>query len=379
MYSRLISYPKHKSFFLFGPRGTGKSSWVKSEFSKAIYVDLLEAEIFNDLLANPQRLSEFIPKGFADWIIIDEVQKIPELLDEVHRLIENQHYKFVLTGSSARKLKRKEANLLAGRALILSLFPLTVTETQKDFNFLRALKFVQLPRIYVEEDPKQFLESYVKTYLQEEVQQEGLTRNLGAFSRFLEAASFSQASTLNVTSVARECSVERKVVQNYFQILEDLLLADFLPVFTKKAKRKMSVHSKFYFFDVGVYRTIRPIGPLDSPEEAEGPALETLFFQELKAINAYLNLNYGLYYWKTATDIEVDFILYGPKGIKAFEVKRKGKIKKEDLNGLKAFLSDYPMAKAYFIYGGEKRFFMDNIEIIPMTECLLKLPEILKN
>ena len=250
MYSRLISYPKHKSFFLFGPRGTGKSSWVKSEFSKAIYVDLLEAEIFNDLLANPQRLSEFIPKGFADWIIIDEVQKIPELLDEVHRLIENQHYKFVLTGSSARKLKRKEANLLAGRALILSLFPLTVTETQKDFNFLRALKFGQLPRIYVEEDPKQFLESYVKTYLQEEVQQEGLTRNLGAFSRFLEAASFSQASTLNVTSVARECSVERKVVQNYFQILEDLLIAFRLPVFTKKAKRKLIHQNKFFFFDI---------------------------------------------------------------------------------------------------------------------------------
>ena len=378
MYSRLVSYPKRRSFFLFGPRGTGKSSWVKSEFLNAIYIDLLEAEVYNDLLANPQRLSKFIPKGFTDWVIIDEVQKIPELLDEVHRLIENQNYKFVLTGSSARKLKRKGVNLLAGRALTLSLFPLTAFETQKDFNLLKALQFGQLPKIYVEEDPKKFLEAYVKTYLQEEVQQEGLTRNLGAFGRFLEAASFSQASTLNIASVARECSVERKVVQNYFQILKDLLLADFLPVFTKRAKRKMSIHSKFYFFDVGVYRIIRPMGPLDSPQEAEGPALETLFFQELKAINAYLSLNYGLYYWKTATDIEVDFVLYGLKGVKAFEVKRKGKVMTEDLNGLKTFLSDYPMAKAYFVYGGEKRFFIDNIEIIPFTECLLKLPQILK-
>ncbi len=377
MYSRLIRYPKNQSFFLFGPRGTGKSSWVKSEFLKGLYIDLLEAEVYNDLLANPQRLSQFIPKGFTDWIIIDEVQKIPSLLDEIHRLIENQKYKFVLTGSSARKLKQKGVNLLAGRALTLSLFPLTAFETKKDFNLSKALKFGQLPKIYAQENPQPFLESYVKTYLQEEVQQEGLTRNLGAFSRFLEAASFSQGSTLNISSVSRECSVERKVVQNYFQILEDLLLANFLPVFTKRAKRKMSVHPKFYFFDVGVYRTVRPMGPLDSPAEAEGPALETLFFQELKAINAYFNLGYGLYYWKTATDIEVDFILYGSKGLKAFEVKRKGKVQKEDLDGLKAFLSDYPMAKAYCVYGGEKKFFIDNIEIIPFTECLLKFPEIL--
>ena len=377
MYSRLISYPKHKSFFLFGPRGTGKSSWVKSEFPKAIYIDLLEAEVYNDLLANPQRLSHFIPKGFTDWVIIDEVQKIPELLDEVHRLIENQRYKFVLTGSSARKLKRKGVNLLAGRALTLSLFPLTVSETQKDFNLFKALKYGQLPSVYADENPQRFLETYVKTYLQEEIQQEGLTRNLGAFGRFLEAASFSQASTLNIASVSRECFVERKVVHNYFHILEDLLLADFLPVFTKRAKRKMSAHSKFYFFDIGVYRTVRPMGPLDAPEEVEGLAFETLFFQELKAINAYLNLGYGLYYWRTAADTEVDFILYGPHGIKAFEVKRKGKVRIEDLRGLKAFLSDYPMAQSYFIYGGEKRFFIDNIEIIPFTECLLKLPEIL--
>ena len=209
MYSRMIKSPKAKSFFLFGPRGTGKTTWVKANFPGAVYLDLLEAEIYNDLLANPQRLENFIPADFDGWIIIDEAQKIPDLLNEVHRLIENNKYKFILTGSSARKLKRKGPNLLAGRALTYFMHPLTVNELGGDFNLSHSLTYGQLPCAYAEEDPKKYLESYVKTYLQEEVQQEGLTRNLAAFSRFLETASFSQASTLNISSVARECAVER--------------------------------------------------------------------------------------------------------------------------------------------------------------------------
>lgn len=377
MYSRLLKLTKDKSFFLFGPRGTGKTTWVKTAVPKAIYLDLLESELFNDLLANPQRLENLIPKGFNEWIIIDEVQRIPDILNEIHRLIEKYKYKFILTGSSARKIKREGSNLLAGRALKYSMHQLTTIELDKDFKLEHSLLYGQLPSVYIESNPKAYLESYVKTYLQEEIQQEGLSRNLGAFTRFLESASFSQASVLNITSVARDCAVERKVVENYFSILEDLLIAYRIPVFQKKAKRRMVSHPKFYFFDVGVYRIIRPKGPLDMPEEIEGHALETLLFQELNAVNDYLKLEYRIYYWRTSNNVEVDFVLYGEKGIKAFEIKRTGKITSKMLSGLKSFRKDYPSAQCYFIYGGERKLYEDNIEIIPIKDALINLQAIL--
>jgi len=377
MYSRLIEPPKEKSFFLFGPRGTGKTTWVKSKFKKALYLDLLEAELFNDLLANPQRLENLIPNNFKDWVIIDEVQRIPELLNEVHRLIEKYRYRFILTGSSPRKIRRKGVNLLAGRALGYNLYPLTAVELGEDFNLSRSLTYGELPSVYIEADPRSYLESYVKTYLEEEVRQEGFTRNLGAFSRFLEAASFSQGAVLNISSVARECSVERKVVENYFTILEDLLIAYRIPVFAKRAKRRLAAHPKFYFFDVGLYRTLRPAGPLDIPEEVGGHAFETLFLQELHAINSYLRLGYNIFYWNTSNNIEVDFVLYGDKGIRGFEIKRTGKVSSSMTKGLKAFLKDYPKAKAYFIYGGERRLREGNIDILPIKDALKELPVIL--
>lgn len=377
MYSRLIKPSRDKSFFLFGPRGTGKTTWVKSVFPNALYLDLLEAELFNDLLANPQRLENLIPKDFKEWVIIDEVQRVPELLNEIHRLIEKYKYKFVLTGSSARKIRKKGVNLLGGRALRYSMHQLTALEIGRDFDLDHSLAYGQLPCVYTEQNPKGYLESYVKTYLQEEVQQEGLTRNLGAFSRFLEAASFSQASVLNISSVARDCSVERKVVENYFMILEDLLIAYKVPVFAKRAKRRMIAHPKFYFFDVGLYRTLRPKGPLDMPEEIEGHALETLLFQELNAVNDYMELGYKIFYWKTSNNIEVDFVLYGDRGIRVFEVKRTGKVTSSMLRGIRAFLKDYTFAKAYFIYGGERHLREGDIEILPIKYVLKELPAIL--
>jgi len=379
MYSRLIDPPKDKSFFLFGPRGTGKTTWVKSRFTNAIYLDLLEAELFNDLLANPQRLENLIPKNFNDWVIIDEIQRIPELLNEVHRLIEKSRYKFILTGSSARKIRRRGVNLLAGRALSYHLYPLTALELGEDFNLNHSLTYGQLPCVYTEDNPKAYLESYVKTYLEEEVQQEGFTRNLGAFSRFLEAASFSQGAVLNISSVARDCSVERKVVENYFTILEDLLIAYRIPVFAKRAKRRLASHPKFYFFDVGLYRTLRPTGPLDIPEEIGGHAFETLFLQELQAVNTYFGLDYNIYYWMTSNNIEVDFVLYGNKGIRAFEIKRTGKISTAMLKGLRAFQKDYPGSRAYFVYGGERRLREGDIEILPIRDALKQLPNILSD
>ena len=378
MYSRLIRPPHQKSFFLFGPRGTGKTTWVQSTFPNSVYLDLLGAELFNDLIANPQRLSNFIPPDFRDWIVIDEIQRIPDLLHEVHRLIEAKKYRFILTGSSPRKLKRKGPNLLAGRALTLSLHPLSVAELGGDFRLEHSLKYGQLPSVYREANPQKYLEAYVKTYLEEEIRQEGLTRNLSAFARFLEAASFSQASVLNISSVARECHVERKVVETYFSILEDLLIAYRLPIFSKRAKRRLLAHPKFYFFDVGVYRTLRPMGPLDAPEEVDGISLETLFLQEILALNSALDFGYKIYYWRTSNGREVDFVLYGSKGLLSFEIKRTARITPTMLGGLRSFLADYPMAKAYFVYMGNRRIYEDKIEIVPAGEILKNLTALLR-
>lgn len=373
----MIKPPVNKSFFLFGPRGTGKTTWVKATFPQAAYLDLLKAELYNDLLANPGRLESFIPKNFKSWVVIDEVQRIPELLNEVHRLIESEKLKFILTGSSARKLRKKGQNLLGGRALTYFIHPLTTGELKNDFNLDKTLRFGQLPSVYQEEDPKKYLESYVNTYLEEEVRQEGLTRNISAFARFLETASFSQGSVLNVSAISREASIERKVVENYFNILEDLLIGYRLPVFSKKAKRRLIAHKKFYFFDAGVYRTLRPAGPLDLPEMIDGAALETLFFQELSAINDYLDLGYKLYYYRTAAGNEVDFVLYGPRGIRALEIKRTARPKTTMFKGLKTFSKEYPEAKVYLIYQGKSEMREGEIKVLPAEAALRNLKEIL--
>jgi predicted AAA+ superfamily ATPase len=379
MYSRLLHPPKSKSVFLFGPRGTGKTTWATSAFPKALNIDLLEAGIFNDLLANPQRLENLIPSGSKEPILIDEMQKVPALLDEVHRLIEKRKLTFILTGSSARKLRRHGHDLLAGRALTFSMHPLSAVEMGGDFDMKQALRFGLLPAIPSEPDPGKYLESYVRTYLEEEVRQEGLTRNLSAFARFLEAASFSQGAVLSISAVARDCGVDRKMAESYFEILEDLLIGIRLPAFTKRAKRRMTAHPKFYFFDVGVFRTLRPAGPLDTPEEAEGPALETLILQNLLAVNDSLGLGFQIHYWRTSNGYEVDFVLYGNGGLIAFEVKRGSRIDSEALSGLKSFASDYPAARLVLAYGGTKRMQFDAIEAWPVEALLRDLPDILSD
>jgi predicted AAA+ superfamily ATPase len=373
----LLSPPDRKSFFLFGPRGTGKSAWVRQRFPDAVYLDLLESDLYTELLASPQRLDLKVPPGHSGWVVIDEVQRIPAILDEVHRLIEKRRLKFALTGSSARKLKRGGVNLLAGRALTLGMHPLTRQELGKDFDLKHSLRFGQLPGAYVEDEPARYLRSYVGTYLREEVQQEGLTRNLGAFTRFLEAASFSQGSLLNVSAVAQECHVERKVVEDYYSILEDLLLAIRLPAFAKRAKRRITTHPKFYFFDTGVFRTLRPRGPLDSPEEIDGPALETLVLENIRALNEYLNREYSLHYWRTAAGAEVDFVLYGERGLHAIEVKRASRVREEDLRSLRLFQEDYPMARCWYVYGGIKAYREGDIRVTPVSAFLDELPEVL--
>lgn len=375
MFKRLLTIPhdsKH-SYFIFGPRGTGKTFWLKENFPEAIYFDLLDATDYREFQAMPTRLEQRIPENYDDWIIIDEIQKVPALLNEVHRLIEHKRYKFILTGSSARSLRRHGVNLLAGRALIKHLYPLTSIELKTAFKLPFCLEFGCLPAVFDHELPKDYLKSYVQTYLREEVLQEGLTRNLSIFSRFLEIASFSQGEVINYTSIAREIGSNRHTVSNFFDILDDLLIAYRLPVFSKRAKRDMVTHPKFYYFDTGVFRTIRPMGLLDTPAEAQGAALETLFLQEIRALNDYYNLNYVISYWRTRSQLEVDFILYGERGFHAFEIKRTTNITKQDLKGLQAFLEDFPEAKGYLFYGGTKTYWEGNIKIIPFIDGITAL------
>jgi predicted AAA+ superfamily ATPase len=376
MFSRLIT-PPAKSFLLLGPRGTGKSMWVRHRFPEAVYVDLLESDAYTELLAAPSRLELKIPPGHRGWIIVDEVQKVPALLDEVHRLIERRRLRFGLTGSSARKLRGRGVNLLAGRALSMTMHPLTCVELGGSFDMRHSLRWGQLPSAYVEEDPGAYLKTYVKTYLREEVMQEGLTRNLAAFARFLEAISLSQGMLLNVSAVARDCHVERKIVEAYVGILEDLLIGVRLPSFQRRAKRRLTAHPKFYFFDVGVYRAIRPRGPLDSPDEIDGPAFETLLMQELRAHNAYRDLGYEMYYWRASSGVEVDLVMYGERGLHAFEAKRGSRLRSSDYEGLRAFATDYPSATCTLIYAGTKRFVEGKIQVIPMPDCLAALPDML--
>ena len=383
MYKRLLQNPldNKNSFFLFGARGTGKSYWLKKQLKDSILFNLLEPETRVELSTKPSLLEQQIPPKYKGWIVIDEIQKAPILLDLVHKLIEEKNHKFILTSSSAHKLKKLGTNLLAGRAHTYHMYPLTFQELKKDFKLSNALNFGMLPKIYDDEisQAKKYLGSYTKTYLYEEVMQEGLSRNLEAFSRFLEAASFSQANVLNTSSVARDVGINARTISNYFDLLEDMLLSYRLSVFTKRAKRKLVAHPKFYFFDVGIYQSIRPKGLIDSREEIEGHALETLILQELVALNNYYELGYKIQYWRTENGHEIDFILYGPKDFIAIEIKRSTSVSSYDIKSLKLFLEDYPEAKAYIIYGGKKKLYFENkIVALPILDFLKSLPKILK-
>ena len=373
----MLEPPARQSFFLFGPRGVGKTAWLRARFPDALVFDLLESETYTRLLATPSRLADQIPSAYKGWVVLDEIQRVPELLNEVHRLIEARRLRFVLTGSSARKLRRRGVNLLAGRALTRFMHPLTAGELGGDFDLRRALQFGCLPFACTEPDPHDYLRSYVTTYLREEVQQEGFARNLAAFARFLEAASFSQAAVLNMAAVARESAVSAKVVEDYFTILEDLLIAVRLPVFAKRAKRRVVAHPKFYFFDAGVFQAIRPKGPLDPPDEISGAALETLFLEQLRALNDYLGLGYALSYWRTATGEEVDFVLYGARGLVVFEVKMAQRVRPDDLRGLRRFREVYPQARAFFVYTGRRRWHEAGIEILPADDALGRLADLI--
>ena len=317
VFARLTNPPEAKSFLLLGPRGTGKSSWVRQRFADAVYVNLLESDVYTELLAAPSRLEQKIPPWHRGWVVIDDIQKVPALLDEVHRLIERRKLKFALTGSSARTLRRRGVNLLAGRARFS---PRTSRPTCA-------------------------------------------RRSCRRDSRAIWARSHGSWGASPSRRACRSTS-----------ILEDLLVAVRLPSFQKRAKRRVATHPKFFFFDTGVYRAIRPRGPLDSPEEIDGPAFETLLMQELRAHVAYRDLGYELFYWRTSVGVEVDLVLYGERGLHAFEVKRASRLRQADFAGLRAFRADNPTARCTLAYSGTKRYTEGAIEIVPLDQLLAELP-----
>ena len=379
MHNRFFTDPG-QSFFLFGPRGTGKSTWLKKAYPHALWIDLLDPESFRFYSAGAERLKEVLdehPK--KKTIVIDEIQKIPELLDVVHSLIEKKKgYQFVMTGSSSRKLKKTGVNLLGGRAILRHMPPFYAAELGKSFDLKSHLKWGMLPIVLDAPHPEEVLRAYAGIYLKEEVQSEGIVRKVGDFARFLEAMSFSHASMINASNIARECQIARKTVDSYLLILEDLLLSFQLDVFRRKAKRSLVSHSKFYFFDAGVYASIRPTNLHDVASEKEGVALEGLVAQHLRAWVLAQKENYALNFWRTSSKLEVDFIVSGPECFMAIEVKNGTAIHPADLRGLTAFAEDYPGATPLLLYRGKRRFKQGGILCAPIDQFLLSVrPDVL--
>ncbi|MFI5342923.1 MAG: ATP-binding protein [Chlamydiales bacterium] len=369
--SRFLKVPK-QSFFLLGPRGTGKSTWLKKQFPEALWIDLLEPDNQRYYGAKPERLRETLKASpHVKQVVIDEIQKIPELLSLIHAIIEEkQGYQFILTGSSARKLKREGVDLLAGRAFMLHMHPFIASELKERFSLEKALTIGLLPLVWDSETPKLVLKNYCGLYLKEEIQAEGLVRNINNYARFLETISFSHGGVLNTSNIARECDVSRTTIDTYLQILIDMLLAFTLPVFAKRAKREVTKHPKFYLFDSGVYHAVRPKGPIDKPEEIAGSSLEGIVASHLRAWIDLQQDDYDLSFWRTRTQLEVDFIVYGPEEFCAIEVKHSESVSPKDLNGLLAFCDEYPEAKPLLLYQGSRRRVEKGVLILPCEEFL---------
>lgn len=357
-----------KSYFLFGPRQTGKSTLVKHQLSGVPLYSLLDSPTFFKLSQSPQRLREEI-KPSEKIVVIDEIQKLPILLNEVHYLIEERGIRFLLTGSSARKLRRGGVNLLGGRARSLSLHPFVFPELDKKFDLLRALTYGLIPSIYFSDSPLEDLESYASNYLKEEIVAEGLTRSVPAFSRFLEVAALCHGKLINFTEISNDAQVPRTTIHEYFQILKDTLIASELPSWKKTVTRKPIETSKFYFFDVGVVRFLQHRTSLQKGSPEFGDAFEAYFFHELKSFVDYTKSG-SLNYWRSTSGFEVDFIVGDTLAV---EVKAKSNISSSDLKGLRA-LQEEKKLKYYVLVSLEERSRdVQGIHILPWRIFLEKL------
>ncbi|MBP5420659.1 MAG: ATP-binding protein [Bacteroidales bacterium] len=360
------------SIFLWGARQTGKSTLLKMQFPNASYYDLLKSDEYLRLSGRPALLREeceMLREG--DVVIIDEVQKLPVLLDEVHWLIENKGLRFILCGSSARKLKRCGANLLGGRALRMMLYPLTSAEIP-DFDIDKALNQGLLPRHYLAANATKRLEAYVGDYLQQEIIAESIVRQVNSFTRFLQAAALSNAEIVNYTNIAQDCGVSAKTVKEYFTILEDTLIGYFMPAYAQIVKRKLIAAPKFYFFDVALPTYILGRAPLRKGTVEYGHAFEHLIFQELKAYLSYSDKRKQLTYWRTIDNrYEVDFVIGNAEA--AIEVKSSANVVSADTKGLRAFAEEYPQSKLMIVSMESRARIHNGITIYPVMDFFRRL------
>ena len=367
------------SYFLFGPRGTGKTTWLEERFPDALRISLLDSALRRELRAFPEHIKNYIGIDSKETtVIIDEIQRAPAVLDVIHDLMDKrQNLRFIMTGSSARKLKRNaSADLLAGRAIKRLCHPFLAVEMKEDFHLADSLQLGMIPLVRYPKSgmPQEVLKSYLSLYLEEEIATEGVIRNLDSFARFLQIASFSHGSVLSISTIAREAGIKRSTLDAYFDILEEMMIATRLPVFSRRAKRQLIGHDKFYFFDTGVFRVLRPKGPLDNPNEIDGACLEGLVYQHLRAWNDYLDEPNELFFWRTKSGLEVDFIVYGANTFLAFEVKNSAYADRKDAASLEAFITDYPEAKGYLLYRGERKVQLTtHVTAIPVERFLMEL------
>lgn len=379
MYKRIqkINLSSQETCFLWGPRQTGKSNLLKALFPQAMRYDLLLSTEYQRLLREPNLIREqCLAAGLdansqLDPIIIDEIQKIPALLDQVHWLMENRGLRFILCGSSARKVKRGHANLLGGRAVRYELYPLVFPEIP-DFSLTKALNSGLIPRNYDSAKPERLIQSYVGDYLKEEIVAEALTRNIPAFSRFLEVAALTNGQMLNYTNIARECGITSPTVKEYFQILEDTLIGRQLPAFRKTKKRRLVTSPKFYFFDLSPVIHLSRRGEVVPGSELFGRAFEHFMWMELVAHSSYSELFYPITYWRTSSGFEVDFVL-GDSEI-SIEVKSTDSANTTHLKGLRRFREEYPVRRSILVSLDPKpRKTEDQIEILPWQMFLEQL------
>jgi predicted AAA+ superfamily ATPase len=372
-----IKLPKQQSTFLWGARKTGKTTYLKSEFPNSIIYDFLKTDLFFEFSKKPSLLREQLfaknSKVLNHPVILDEVQKIPQILDEVHWLIENKGFRFILCGSSARKLKRGRANLLGGRAWRYEMFPLVTSELE-NWNLLTILNRGMIPSHYLQKEYKKTLQAYVQDYMKEEVFAEGLTRNIPAFSRFFDAMGYSHGELTNYSNIARDCGVESKSVKAYYQILVDTLMGTMVEPFKKRQSRQViSKSPKFYLFDTGVAGAITKRHIEEEKGEIFGKAFEHFIFMEISAYNSYREVDFEINFWRTKSGIEVDFILGG--GEVAIEVKGTSHIKKRDLLPLKTFIKEYSPRKAYIVCNEREPRIHEKIKIVPYRSFLIDLWE----
>ncbi len=363
---------KEDSLFLWGSRQTGKSTLLKALFPDAKLYDLLKTDVRLSLMMRPAQLREeceMLNEG--DIVIIDEVQKVPALLDEVHWLIENKGLRFILSGSSARKLRRSGANLLGGRALRRTLFPLVSAEIP-DFDINRAINHGMLPRHYLSENPTRRINAYIGDYLQQEIVEEAVVRRLEAFTRFLKVAALSNTEIVNYTNIAQDCGVSSKTVREYFTILEETMLGFFLPAYTRVVKRRVIQSPKFYYFDVAIPNHLLNREPIPPGTDIYGHALEHLIIQELHAYISYRNLYKRLSFWHTLDNkYEVDAVI-GDAEI-AIEIKSSHSVSSRDTKGLKAFSEEYPEATLIIVSLDPSPRKLNNVEVWPAQQFLEQL------